>query len=98
MENNSTLEKMLLMCDSNAELLQLVEATIDSKMAFFKRMRKNILIILEKLQKKVRQFFLFVFVDIYLSCQISIESVRKIVICSLNVLKTVLYLNFFSIL
>ena len=34
---------------------------------------------------------------LHLSCQISIESVRNIFICSLNILMTVLYLKFFSI-
>ena len=34
---------------------------------------------------------------LHLSCQISIESVQNIFICSLNILITVLYLKFFSI-
>ena len=34
MENNSTLEKVLLVCSSNAELLRIVGATLDSKAAF----------------------------------------------------------------
>ena len=49
LENNSTLEKVLLVCNSNAKLLRLVEATIDSKVAFLRRMRKKNLIILKSL-------------------------------------------------
>ena len=57
------------------------------------------LIIPESLQKKSSPFFvLFVCRCWHLSCQISIESVRKIIICSLNILMIVLYLKFFSIL
>ena len=52
MEDNSTLEQVSLVCKSNAELLRLVEATFDSKVASFKRMRKKNLIILKRLQKK----------------------------------------------
>ena len=37
MENNSTWEKILLVCNRNAEPLRLVEATFDSKVAAFKR-------------------------------------------------------------
>ena len=51
--------------------------------------------------KKICHFLFYLFVICWhLICQISIESVRKIVIlvCSLNVLMTVLYLEFFSIL
>ena len=51
MENNSTLGKVLLVCNRNAELLQLVGATFDSKVAFFfKRMSKKYLITLKSLQ------------------------------------------------
>ena len=92
MDNNSTLEKFLLVCNRNDKLLRLVGATFDSKVASFTRMRKKILIILKKLQKKSSPFFvLFVCRCWHLSCQISIESVRKIVICTLNVLMTMLY-------
>ena len=47
MENNSTLEKILLVCNRNAELFQLVGTTFDSKMAFLRRMRKKNLTILK---------------------------------------------------
>ena len=98
MENNSTLEKILLVCNRNTDLLRLVEGTFDSKVTL-RWMRKKTLIILKCLQKKSSPFFvLFVCRCWHLSCQISIESVWKIVICSLNVLMTVIYLKFFSIL
>ena len=86
MENNSTLKKVLLACNRSAELLRLVRATFDPKVASLRSMRKKNLIILKSLQKKVYHFFCFIFVCScwHLSCQISIESVRKIVICSLN--------------
>ena len=66
MENNSTLEKVLQMCNRKAELLQLVGTTFDSKVAFLRRMWKKNLIILKNLQKKVWLFlyYLFVVVDI----------------------------------
>ena len=48
-------------------------------------------------EKRLPFFYLFV-VYSHLICQISIESVRKIVICSLNVLMIVMYLKFCSIL
>ena len=56
MEKNSTLEKVLLVCSSNAELLQLVRATFDSKVASFRSMRKKNKIILKSLQKKITMF------------------------------------------
>ena len=40
MENNSNLEKVFQVC--NAELLQLVKPTFDSKVAYLRRMRKKI--------------------------------------------------------
>ena len=43
-------------------------------------------------------FLFYLFCCWHLSCQISIKSIRKIFICLLNILITVLYLNFFSIL
>ena len=66
MENNSTLEKVLLVCNRNAELLPLVGATFDVQGAFLRRMRRKNLIILKSLQKKVYNFmfYLFVVVDI----------------------------------
>ena len=97
MENNLTLEKVLLVCNKNAELLRLVGTTFDFKVAFLRSMRKKNFIILKSLQKKVyRCFVLFVCHCWHLSCQILIESVRKIVIYSLNILMAVLYLKFFS--
>ena len=56
LENNSMLEKVLLECNLNAELLQLVGATFDSKVACLRRMGKKNLIILKRL---------FVVVDIW---------------------------------
>ena len=98
-ENNSTLENVLLVCNRNAELLQLVDATFDCKVASLRRMRKKNMVILKSLQKNSSPFFiLFVCRCWHLSCQISIESVRKIEICSLNILMIVLYWKFFSIL
>ena len=41
MEKNSTLEKALLMYNRNTEQLRLVGATLDSKMASLRRMRKK---------------------------------------------------------
>ena len=52
MENNSTLKKVLLVYNGNAELLRLVGATFDTKVGFLRRMRKKNLIILQSLQKK----------------------------------------------
>ena len=93
MENNSTLEKVLLVRNRNAELLQLVGATFDLKVASLRRMRKKYL------QKKNLSFVvLFVCRGWHLSSQILIESVQKIVICALNVLMTMLCLKFSSIL
>ena len=51
MENNSMLEKLLLVCNGKAELLRLAEATFDSKVASLRRRRKKNLIILKSLQK-----------------------------------------------
>ena len=56
MENNSTLENVLLVCNRNAELLRLVGATFDYKVASLRRVRKKVLIIVKSLQKKVRHF------------------------------------------
>ena len=46
-ENNSTLEEVLPVCNRNAELLRLVKATFDSKVVSLRRMRKKNLIILK---------------------------------------------------
>ena len=87
MENTLTFEKVLLACNRNAELLRLEETIFDSKVSSLRRMRKKNSIILKSLQKKMLPFFVwFVCRYWHLSCQISIESVRKIVICSLTVL------------
>ena len=79
-----------------SRLLRLVGTGFDSKVVSLGRMRKKNLIILQIINKQMR-LFLFVFCW-HMSCQISIESVWKIVICSLNVLMTKLYLKFYSIL
>ena len=85
MSNNSTLEKVFLVCNRNAKLLRLVGAAFDAKSGFSQRDKDEKFDNSEKFaEKKV--------------CQISIENVRKIVKCSLNVLRTVLYLKFYSIL
>ena len=77
------------MCNRNAELLRLLGTTFDSKVPFVRTMIKKNLIILKSLQKKILAFFVsFVCRCWHLSCQISIESVRKIVIGSPNVLYT----------
>ena len=60
-------EQLLLVCNSNAELLRLVVSTFDSKVASLRMMRKKKLIILKRLQKKVRHFFFFFFCFICLS-------------------------------
>ena len=52
MENNSTLEKIFLVFNRNAELLRLVEATYYSKVASLRRVMKKNLIILKSLQKR----------------------------------------------
>ena len=60
MENNSTLEQVLLVWNRNAKLLPLVGVTFDSKVAFLRRMRKKNLIILKSLQKKKFDIFCFI--------------------------------------
>ena len=90
MENNSTLENVLLVCNRNAKLLLLVGATFISKLASLRMMKKKNFIILKSLQNSTF-FVLFVCRCRHLSCQISIERVRKIIICSPNVLMPVLY-------
>ena len=49
---NSTWKNVLVVWNKNAELLRLVGATFDSKVAFIRTMRKENLIILNSLQKK----------------------------------------------
>ena len=68
MEHNSTLEKALLVCNRNAELLRLVKATFESKVASLKRMRKKNLIILKVCRKKVCHFFGFELSNINWKC------------------------------
>ena len=58
MENNSA----LLVCNRNVDLLRLVGATLDSKVASLRRMRKKNLITLKSLQKKVLPFLFYLFV------------------------------------
>ena len=67
MENNSTLEKVLLVCNKTAGLLRLLGGTFDSKVALLRRMRKKNFIILKRLPKKICHFlfYLFVVVDIW---------------------------------
>ena len=67
LENNSTLEKLLRVCNWNPELLGLVGATFDSKVASLRRIRKKHFIILKSLQNKVRHFLFYFFavVDIW---------------------------------
>ena len=66
MENNSTLEQVLLVS----------AFAFDSKVVTFRRTRKKNLIILQIINKQMRHF-LFIFCW-HLSCQISIESERTI--------------------
>ena len=60
MEYNSMLEKVLLVCNRNIELLRLVGATFVSKVAFLRRMKKKNLIILKSLPEKSLLFFCFI--------------------------------------
>ena len=53
MENNSTLEQVLLVWNRNAKLLPLVGVTFDSKVAFLRRMRKKNLITLQIINKEI---------------------------------------------
>ena len=60
MENNSTLEKVLQVCNRNAELLRLIGTTFDFEVASLRRRRKKNLIILKSLSFL---FYFFVVVD-----------------------------------
>ena len=71
MENNSTLEKVLLVCNRKAKLLRLVDVTFDCKMAFLRRIRTQNLLILKSLPFLV----LLVCRCWHLSFQVSIKSV-----------------------
>ena len=89
------LENVLLVCNRNAVLLRLVGATFDTKVEKDEKEKFN-----NSKQFAGKKFAIFCFICLSLlplSCQISIESVRKIVIFSLNVLMTVLHLKFYSI-
>ena len=97
MEDNSTLEKVLLVCNRKGELLRLV---VDSKMTFLRSIRKKNLIILKSLQKKNLQF-LVLFVFRLLTFELSNISSKCSLNCNvltLNIFITVLYLKFYSIL
>ena len=62
-ENNSMLEQVLLVFNRNAELLRLVAATFDAKVASLGRIRKKNFIILKSLQKeKIRHVLFYLFV------------------------------------
>ena len=106
MENNSTLEKALLVCNRNAELLRLVEATFYSKVASLRRLmiRREKFDHSEKFAEKKAlaygHFLFYLFCHcLHLSCQISIESVRNtIYMLTEHTYDSVLYLKFFSIL
>ena len=93
MENNSTLENILLVLNRNAELLRLVGATFDAKVMDKEEKFHNS----EKFTEKKFAIFCFICLSL-LTFELSIESVRKIVICSLHILITVLYLKVFSVL
>ena len=68
MENNSTLEKILLVFNRNAELLRLIGETFYSKVASLRRMMKKNFIILKSLQKrKLLLMAIFCFVFVYIS-------------------------------
>ena len=56
---------MLLVCNRNAELLQLVGATFDSKVALLRKMRKKNFIIMKSLQKIIFCFICLSFVEIW---------------------------------
>ena len=93
------IKKGLSSVEQERRAVAVVGATFDSKVAFLRTIRKKNLMILKSLQKQSLTFFvLFVCRCGHLSCQISIESVRKIIIYNIIVLKTVLYLKFYSIL
>ena len=67
------LEKHLLVCNRKAELLRLVGATFDSKVAFLRWMRKKNFIILKSLQKIFFVIILFVVIDIrVVKCQLKV--------------------------
>ena len=60
MENNSKLEKVLLACNRNAELLRLVGATFDSKNNFLQKNEEKKFDNSENFEGKVSPFFCFI--------------------------------------
>ena len=65
-ENSPKLKKVLLVCNRNADLLRLVGATFDSKVATLRTIKKKNLLILNKKQKVHHNlFYFFVVVDIW---------------------------------
>ena len=76
MENNSALEKVLLVCNRNAEPKK-KGATFNSKVTSLRRLRKKNLIILKSFHKKSLPFFgLFICRCWHLSCQIAMLTAR----------------------
>ena len=103
MVNNSTLEKILWLFNRNAELLRLVGAIFLFQSGFSQKDDEENFDHSEKFGEKKAfaygNFLFYLFCRcLHFSCQIWIESVRNIFICSLNILITVVYLKFFSIL
>ena len=72
MQNNSTLEKVFLVCKKNADLLRLVGATFDSKVASLRRIRKENLIILKSL------LCVLIFIHKWRDLQFKVDSERQI--------------------
>ena len=64
MENNSTLEKALLVCSRNAELLRLVVGTFDSKVASLRRIFEEIVDNSEKFSEKKFAIFCFLYLSL----------------------------------
>ena len=99
MENNSTLWKGLTSVDQEPRAVVVSRSNFWFQSVFPQKDEEEKFDNFEKFAEKSLPFFiLFVCRCWRLNCQISIESVWNIVICSLNVLMTVLYLKRFSIL
>ena len=98
MENNSTLEKVILVCNSNAELLRLVASTFDFKLTFLTRMRKKKFDNYEKFAEKEFAIFCFICLSFLTLELLNINWKRSENFNTLNVLLTVLYLKFFCII
>ena len=71
MENYSTLKKVLLVCNSNAELLRLAGAIFDFKVASLRRMRKKNFDNSEKFAEKKFAIFFGLFVCRLLTFELS---------------------------